>query len=120
MFHGATVSEAEVETMEKKGMALGRNALHPVIGEAVPIYAANFVRMSDGSGAVLAVPAHDQRDWEFAKQYDLHIQQVIEARNGEAYDIAKAAFTDLAQDGEPIHRTSRHASRTRTALHLSL
>ncbi|MEA3302625.1 MAG: leucine--tRNA ligase [Pseudomonadota bacterium] len=71
------VSEAEVETMEKKGMALGINALHPVTGEAIPLYTANFVLMSYGSGAVMAVPAHDQRDWEFAHKYGINIKQVI-------------------------------------------
>ncbi len=71
------VSEAEVETMEKKGMALGINALHPVTGEAIPLYTANFVLMSYGSGAVMAVPAHDQRDWEFATKYGIDIRQVV-------------------------------------------
>ncbi len=77
------VSEAEVETMEKKGMALGLNALHPVTGESIPLYTANFVLMSYGSGAVMAVPAHDQRDWEFAHKYGINIKQVVYPDNSD-------------------------------------
>jgi len=72
------VSEAVVETMEKKGMALGTNAIHPVTGAEVPVWVANFVLMGYGTGAVMAVPAHDQRDYEFAKAYGLAIKQVIQ------------------------------------------
>jgi leucyl-tRNA synthetase len=72
------VSEAVVETMEKKGMALGVNAIHPVTGAEVPVWVANFVLMGYGTGAVMAVPAHDQRDYEFAKAYGLAIKQVIQ------------------------------------------
>ena len=61
------VAEADMATMEKKGMATGAMAIHPLTGEAVPVMVANFVLMSYGSGAVMAVPAHDQRDWEFAQ-----------------------------------------------------
>ncbi len=64
-------SEAEIETMEKKGFPLGIDAIHPITGEPVPIYAANFVLMGYGTGAVMAVPAHDQRDWEFAERYGI-------------------------------------------------
>jgi leucyl-tRNA synthetase len=71
------VSEAELETMEKRGYALGINALHPVSGEAVPIYAANFVLMGYGTGAVMAVPAHDERDFHFARKYGIKIRPVI-------------------------------------------
>jgi leucyl-tRNA synthetase len=71
------VSEAAVETIEKQGMPLGVNATHPVTGEQIPIWVANFVLISYGTGAVMAVPAHDQRDYEFAKAYDLPIKQVI-------------------------------------------
>jgi leucyl-tRNA synthetase len=71
------VSEAVVETMEKKGMALGRNAIHPVTGAEVPVWVANFVLMGYGTGAVMAVPAHDQRDYEFAHAYGLPVRQVI-------------------------------------------
>ncbi|MBS0226344.1 MAG: leucine--tRNA ligase [Proteobacteria bacterium] len=71
------VSEAELETQEKRGMATGQWAIHPVTGEDVPIYVANFVLMGYGTGAVMAVPAHDERDWEFAKAYGLPIKPVI-------------------------------------------
>jgi leucyl-tRNA synthetase len=71
------VSEAELETQEKKGMATGLFAVHPLSGENVPVWVANFVLMGYGTGAVMAVPGHDQRDFEFAKKYDLPIKQVI-------------------------------------------
>lgn len=76
-FKQGGVSEAELETQEKRGMATGQWAIHPVTGEDVPIYVANFVLMGYGTGAVMAVPAHDQRDWEFAKAYGLPIKPVI-------------------------------------------
>jgi leucyl-tRNA synthetase len=71
------VSEAELETQEKKGMATGVFAVHPVSGDRVPVWVANFVLMGYGTGAVMAVPGHDQRDFEFAKKYGLPIKQVI-------------------------------------------
>jgi leucyl-tRNA synthetase len=88
------VSEAELETMEKKGMPLGIDAIHPVSGEAVPVYAANFVLMSYGTGAVMAVPAHDQRDWEFAEKYGIPKKQVIFCPDGHECGIEEAAFVD--------------------------
>ena len=88
------ISEAELETMEKRGMALGINAVHPVSGDHVPIYAANFVLMGYGTGAVMAVPAHDQRDWEFAEKYGIAKKQVIFDRGGHACSIEHAAFVD--------------------------
>jgi leucyl-tRNA synthetase len=75
------VSEAELETQEKRGMATGLFAIHPVSGEQVPIWVANFVLMGYGTGAVMAVPGHDQRDFEFATKYGLPIQQVIGVRS---------------------------------------
>jgi leucyl-tRNA synthetase len=89
--------------MEKRGLALGVNALHPVTGEAVPIYAANFVLMSYGSGAVMAVPAHDQRDWEFAEKYGIPKKQVIFSTDGGDCGIEKAAYVEkgvLRNSGE--------------------
>jgi len=97
------VSEAELETMEKRGMALGINALHPVTGESVPVYAANFVLMSYGSGAVMAVPAHDQRDWEFADKYGIAKKQVIFSADGSECGIEKGAYVEkgvLGNSGE--------------------
>jgi leucyl-tRNA synthetase len=74
--HGGT-AEAQIETQEKKGVFTGIYAIHPVSGERVPVWVANFVLMGYGTGAVMAVPAHDQRDWEFAQKYDLPIVMVI-------------------------------------------
>ena len=88
------VSEAELETMEKKGMPLGLNALHPVSGQPVPVFAANFVLMGYGTGAVMAVPAHDQRDWEFAEKYGIPKKQVIFDREGHACGIERAAYLE--------------------------
>ncbi|MFQ5509830.1 MAG: leucine--tRNA ligase [Leptospirillia bacterium] len=82
---GHAVSEETLETMEKRGMATGHTALHPLSGEPVPVYVANFVLMAYGTGAVMAVPAHDQRDFEFAKKYDIRIKVVIQPE-GEALD----------------------------------
>jgi leucyl-tRNA synthetase len=77
--HGG-VSEAELETQEKKGRATGLLAVHPLTGERLPIWVANFVLMGYGTGAVMAVPGHDQRDFEFAHKYALPIKQVIALR----------------------------------------
>jgi len=88
------VNEANMATMEKKGMALGIDAIHPLTGQKVPVWVGNYVLMDYGSGAVMAVPAHDQRDWEFARQYGLSISQVIAPADGEAVDLEKEAFVD--------------------------
>jgi leucyl-tRNA synthetase len=87
-------AEAVLETMEKKGMDTGYKAVHPLTGEQVPVFIANFVLMGYGEGAVMSVPAHDQRDWEFARKYGLPIQQVIAPTDGAEVDLNKAAFTD--------------------------
>ncbi|MGB1238835.1 MAG: leucine--tRNA ligase [Pseudomonadales bacterium] len=89
------VAEADMATMEKKGMALGLEATHPLTGESVPVWTANFVLMDYGSGAVMAVPGHDQRDWEFATKYGLQIKQVIKSTDSSIkVDLAEQAFTD--------------------------
>jgi leucyl-tRNA synthetase len=90
----SAVSEAVVETMEKKGMALGVNAVHPITGDLVPVWVANFVLMGYGTGAVMSVPAHDQRDYEFARQFDLPIRQVIAPAGDEECDLDVQAFVD--------------------------
>lgn len=87
-------SEAALETAEKKGVATGLTVTHPVSGEQVPVWAANFVLMGYGTGAVMSVPAHDQRDYEFAHAYGLEIKQVIEPVNDAECDLTKAAFTE--------------------------
>ncbi|MGD9709403.1 MAG: leucine--tRNA ligase [Halothiobacillaceae bacterium] len=88
------VAEAELATLEKKGMPLGIDAIHPITGEKVPVWTANFVLMEYGTGAVMAVPAHDQRDWEFAQKYGLPVKQVIAPVTGESFDFGHAALTD--------------------------
>ena len=106
------VAEADMATMEKKGMATGTMALHPITGAVVPIMVANFVLMSYGSGAVMAVPAHDQRDWEFAQAYGLPIKQVIAPTDGREIDLNVAAFTEkgvLVNSGEFTGLTSAAA-----------
>ncbi len=80
--------EADFETMEKRGMPLGIYVTHPISGERIPIWAANFVLMGYGTGAVMAVPGHDERDFEFARKYDLPIKQVITVE-GETYDTQR-------------------------------
>ena len=88
-------AEAELATLEKEGMDTGLKAIHPITGEQVPIWTANFVLMSYGSGAVMSVPAHDERDHEFAQRYGLPIKQVIEPlKVGEIVDVQKAAYTE--------------------------
>ena len=87
------VSEAEMATMDKVGMDTGITAIHPLTGDSVPVWVGNYVLMDYGSGAVMAVPGHDQRDYEFAKNYDLPITQVILV-DDEEYSIEHKAFTD--------------------------
>lgn len=89
----STTSEAELATMEKRGVATGLYAIHSITGKQVPIWAANFVLMNYGTGAVMSVPGHDQRDYEFAKKYNLAIEAVIKPVDGEV-DISEAAYTE--------------------------
>ncbi|MDH3747049.1 MAG: leucine--tRNA ligase [Gammaproteobacteria bacterium] len=96
-------AEATLETMEKRGMPLGISAIHPLSGEDVPLWVANFVLMSYGTGAVMAVPGHDERDWEFAKKHNLPITQVIAPADGSPVDIQQAVYVDkgvLVNSGE--------------------
>ncbi len=93
-------SEAELATREKKGMPTGHLAVHPLTGREVPVYVANFVLMEFGTGAVMAVPGHDQRDWEFATKYGLPIEAVIADENGQAPDLSEGAH---AEYGTLIH-----------------
>ncbi|SMM98190.1 Leucyl-tRNA synthetase [uncultured Candidatus Thioglobus sp.] len=83
-------TEAAMETMDKKGVNSGLTCVHPITGEAVPIWIANFVLMGYGTGAVMSVPAHDERDYEFAKKYNIDIKQVI----NQASDVDEQAITD--------------------------
>ena len=93
----AKVAEADLATMEKKGMATGLFAIHPLTGEKLPIWVANFVLMHYGTGAVMAVPAHDQRDFEFAQKYSLPIKQVIAPLADEEIDLTKQAFVEYGK-----------------------
>ncbi|MCC2605637.1 leucine--tRNA ligase [Planctobacterium marinum] len=88
------VAEADLATMEKKGCATGLMAEHPITGDLVPVWVANFVLMDYGSGAVMAVPGHDQRDWEFATKYALNITQVIAPVGEDSCDLNKSAYTE--------------------------
>jgi leucyl-tRNA synthetase len=81
-----SVSEKEMETMDKEGVFTGSYAIHPLTGERVPVYAGNFVVADYGSGMVMAVPAHDQRDFDFAVKYDLPMKVVIEPKDSEVYE----------------------------------
>ncbi|MEZ7972433.1 MAG: leucine--tRNA ligase [Pseudomonadales bacterium] len=99
------VAEADMAKQEKQGMPTGRNVIHPITGEPVPVWVANFVLMEYGSGAVMSVPGHDQRDWEFAKKYGLPIKQVIAPGEGSQADcnLDLEAFTErgvLVNSGE--------------------
>ncbi|MCZ6537890.1 MAG: class I tRNA ligase family protein, partial [Gammaproteobacteria bacterium] len=87
----SVTAEADLETMEKEGMALGLDAIHPVTGNKIPVWTANFVLMTYGTGAVMVVPGHDHRDWEFATKYGLPIVQVIEPDDGSKVDLSTGA-----------------------------
>jgi leucyl-tRNA synthetase len=100
-----SVSEAEMATMEKRGMDTGVQVMHPITGKPVSLWVANYVLMEYGSGAVMAVPAHDQRDWEFATQYNLPIEQVIAPKDGSAIDLGKEAFVEK---GELVNSSGSH------------
>ncbi|MEA9827123.1 leucine--tRNA ligase [Xanthomonas campestris pv. raphani] len=107
--HGG-VSEAELETQEKRGMATGLTAVHPISGDEVPVWVANFVLMGYGTGAVMAVPGHDQRDFEFANKYGLPIVQVVKLReprndDEQAWDATQWRdwYTDKSRELELIN-----------------
>ncbi len=107
-----STAEADLETMEKKGMALGVNARHPISGAELPIWVANFVLTGYGTGAVMAVPAHDQRDWEFALEYGLPVMPVIYPQDGGKPQIETSAFEDhgvLKNSGQFDGLTSQQA-----------
>lgn len=98
------VSEEAQAKLKKEGVDTGLEAVHPLSGRRVPVYAGNFVLMSYGSGAVMGVPGHDQRDWEFADMCGLPIEQVVEpAEPGRPCDMGRAAFVEkgrLINSGE--------------------
>ena len=88
------LTEAALETAEKRGMATGFHAIHPLTGRELPVWVANFVLMTYGTGAVMCVPAHDQRDWEFARLFGLPLHEVIRPADGTLPDLDQAAFTE--------------------------
>jgi len=87
-------AEADLAKIEKKGMPLGLSVIHPLSGELLPIWIANFVLIEYGTGAVMSVPQHDQRDFEFAKKYDLPCKQVIQVPEKDTFDLSQAAYTE--------------------------
>ena len=98
-----TTAEADMATLEKAGVPTELRVEHPLTGKLLPVWVANFVLMEYGSGAVMSVPGHDQRDWEFAKKYGIDILQVVEPAGDETCDLNSAAFTDkgcLVNSGE--------------------
>lgn len=108
------VAEADLATLEKKGVATGLFVLHPITKEKIPVWVANFVLMEYGTGALMAVPAHDQRDFEFAKEYGLPIKQVITPADNTHWDFAKGAFTSpgkLIESGQFSNLDSKEASK---------
>ncbi|MCV6636233.1 leucine--tRNA ligase [Candidatus Albibeggiatoa sp. nov. NOAA] len=113
-------AEADIETAEKLGMDTGLRAAHPISGDEIPIWVANFVLMGYGSGAVMSVPAHDQRDFEFAQKYGLPIKQVIKPADAELPETMDAAMTEkgvLFNSGDFDGLTSQQAF-TKIAEHL--
>ncbi len=91
-----STSEAVIEKLEKRGMPLDVSVRHPLTGELVPVWVANFVLMSYGTGAVMSVPGHDERDHEFARQYGLPITQVVRPADGSAVDVQQVAYVEKA------------------------
>ncbi|WP_133127486.1 leucine--tRNA ligase [Legionella nagasakiensis] len=115
---GVRMAEAEIATMEKRGINSGMIAIHPISGKEIPIWIANFVLMQYGSGAVMAVPAHDQRDWEFAAKYKLPMQEVIQPEGVRAHNLKNSAFTEegiLINSGEFNGLSSSEAKTIITA-----
>ena len=93
-----SVSEEALEKMDKIGVPLGIKAINPINGESIPVWAANFVLMTYGTGSIMSVPAHDQRDFDFAKKYDLNIKPVIVPKKGSMeHDFEVSAFTDQGE-----------------------
>ena len=89
-----SVAEADMAQAEKLGMDTGLRATHPLTGEAIPVWVANYVLMDYGSGAVMAVPAHDERDWEFARKYSLPMKTVVCDPEGQPANTADSAYTE--------------------------
>jgi leucyl-tRNA synthetase len=114
---GMGTTEADLATMEKRGVATDFLAIHPITGHQIPIWIANFVLMQYGTGAVMGVPAHDQRDFEFAAKYNLPVLCVITPQKDTTPDLSNAAFTGtgiLINSGKFDGLTSIEASKSIT------
>ena len=97
------VSEADIATQEKLGMDTGLKAIHPLTGDELPVWVANYVLMGYGEGAIMAVPGHDERDFEFALKYGLPIRQVISLSDGRGYDNRNWHDDYAVKDGELVN-----------------
>ena len=119
MVAGKSDRDRMAETKEKTGVFTGAYAINPVNDEQIPIYIADYVLMGYGTGAIMAVPAHDERDFEFAKKFDLPIRQVVEPANGEAPAGSRVhrrrRRDQLADHRRPADR-ARRRSRSSTML----
>lgn len=89
-----STAEADLATMEKLGMDTGLKAINPLNGAEIPIWIANYVLAEYGSGAIMAVPAHDERDWDFAKKYNLEIKQVVTPQDDKTIDVQQEVYLD--------------------------
>ncbi|MFH4355664.1 MAG: leucine--tRNA ligase [Neisseriaceae bacterium] len=96
---GGSVAEAELATMEKEGMRTGRYVYHPLTNERLEVWIANYVLWGYGEGAVMAVPAHDERDFSFAQKYNLPVKRVIEAEDGTTVEGAQTKPGKLINSG---------------------
>lgn len=110
------IAEADMATMEKQGMPLGISAIHPFTQELIPIWTANFVLMEYGSGALMAVPAHDQRDFEFAQKYHLPIKEVIEPEDNSSWDFTQAPFLASGKVIDSGEFTGLDSEQAKTAI----
>jgi len=110
-----STAEADMETMEKLGVDLGIKAIHPISGDEVPVWCANFVLMSYGTGAVMAVPAHDQRDFEFASKYGVEIKPVIYPSQGDL-DISENAYSDYGVLQNSGQFDGQHSEQAKTSI----
>jgi leucyl-tRNA synthetase len=110
-----SVSEIDIGKAEKQGVFTGIYVTHPITNKKIPVWSANFVLMNYGTGAVMSVPAHDQRDYEFAKKYNLPISQVISPKDDLKIDLSKGAFEEkgvLINSGKYDGQTSKKAIKS--------
>ncbi len=114
------VAEAEFAKMEKKGMDTGLLAIHPITKQKLPIWIGNYVLMDYGSGAVMAVPAHDQRDFEFAKKYELPIQVVVSPNGQDDFTLDNEAYLDegILCHSQPFNGLTIEQAKEKIASHL--